>query len=79
MWGEDDLDSTSMDQRLQDFSGILEWVKSYRRVNGWRGNLSSDEKEENSMGVLSYFVLGWLGESGWDSGRGSGHRNQDRD
>lgn len=27
--GEDDLDSTSVDQRLQDFSGILESVKSH--------------------------------------------------
>lgn len=27
--GEDGLDSTSMDERLQHFSGILEWVESH--------------------------------------------------
>lgn len=44
---------------------MLDSVKSQVRAYGKRGSHGSDQKVEKSMGVLCYFVLVGLGESGW--------------
>lgn len=58
--GEDGLDSTSMDERLQHFSGIVEWVESHWWVNGKRRSHSSDQKSRDFGGSV-LFCFGLVG------------------